>query len=175
MLKVPWYNYAHTYICSTCMCACVYTVVSRIVRNICTETIHPVFCAKILMIRVLLGTGIPGTHVHMYQGFRARVGFWLFFSSMHHTLNTYTYYTHSERKGGATWAKENGVHESWIRWMGNWVSLAFLKYMFVTHGDMNAAADLLEAALQASRQWMDKFGRNTSVWSEDNDTKDVYT
>ena len=61
MLKVPWYNYAHTYICSTCMCACVYTVVSRIVRNICTETIHPVFCAKILMIRVLLGTGIPGT------------------------------------------------------------------------------------------------------------------
>jgi hypothetical protein len=60
--------------------------------------------------------------------------------------------THSERKGGATWAKENGVHESWIRWMGNWVSLAFLKYMFVTHGDMSAAAGLLEAALQASRQ-----------------------
>ena len=68
MLKVPWYNYAHTYICSTCMCACVYTVVSRIVRNICTETIHPVFCAKILMIRVLLGTGIPGTHVPRVQG-----------------------------------------------------------------------------------------------------------
>ena len=51
----------------------------------------------------------------------------------------YAFNTHSERKCGATGLKGMGVDVEWIRWMGDWSSLAFLEYVMMTE----------EAALKA--------------------------
>ena len=64
----------------------------------------------------------------------------------------YAFNTHSERKCGATGFKGMGVDVEWIRWMGDWSSLAFLEYVMMTEEAALKAMVTMTAELAKARQ-----------------------
>jgi len=63
----------------------------------------------------------------------------------------YSFNTHSERKCGATGLKGMGVDVEWIRWMGDWSSLAFLEYVMMTEEAALKAMVTMTAELAKAR------------------------
>ena len=63
-------------------------------------------------------------------------------------LDTKVYFSHSFRRGGATFAFQVGAHPLFIKCLGDWSSDAYLIYLTLSNKDKVTAMMKLSAGLQ---------------------------